>query len=379
MKKIVIACDSYKECMDATLVAENIKVGFEKIYPNCDFKLYAIADGGEGTTKALVDSSNGTIYKHESVDALNRPITSFIGLSHEKDIAFIEIAASAGIELINANERNPLVADTRGVGMQIKAALKHNVKEIIIGIGGSATNDLGVGMLYELGMKFYDQNNSEFIPKPHTLNSVTAIDPSEMVDLANVSIKVACDVDNPLYGPNGATYVYGPQKGANKETIDVLEQNIIHFANILEKTYNVDPQTIIGGGAAGGLGCALNLCLNAQIMSGIEIISDLLNIEAEIAESDLVITGEGRMDGQSINGKGPIGIAKLAQKHHVPCIAICGSLGSDIELTYDFGITAAYSTMMQAENLDAAIKHTRQNLQLTAHSVARTIAVKFNN
>lgn len=376
MKKIVIATDSYKECMDGIMVAQNIKTGFSKVYPNANYYCTAIADGGEGTTEVLVATTKGQTIKFASVDGLNRPISSFLGLNEDKTIAYLEMAASAGIELISPNDRDPLTTTSRGVGIMIKEALKQDVTKIIIGIGGSVTNDLGAGMLYELGMKFFDENQRLILPCGGNLQQITSIDTGQLIDLSKIEIEVACDVDNPLYGPQGATYTYGRQKGANDETIKLLEQNIIHLAKLFEKTYQIDPQTISGGGAAGGLGAALVLCLKAKIRPGIMIVSDLLNIEAEIKTADLVITGEGRMDGQSINGKGPIGIAKLAHKHQVPCLAICGSLGADIEITYGYHITAAYSTMMQAESLQEAFKHTEHNLQLTASAIARTLAIK---
>ncbi len=375
MKKIVIATDSYKECMEGNEVSENIKLGFLKEFPDTTYYTTGIADGGEGTVKSLVLATNGSIMEFDSVDALNRPIKSFIGFNKDKTTAFIEMAASSGIELIKKEDRNPLLTNSYGTGIMIEEALKNGVNHIIIGIGGSVTNDVGTGMLQALGVKFFDKNNIEITPNGGNLNLIASIDTSNMINLDDVSLEVACDVTNNLYGKSGATYTYGKQKGANDEQLKILENNVINFSKLLDSTFKVKSNEIIGGGAAGGLGVALAVVLKSNLKPGIEIVSNLLNLESEFKNADLVITGEGRIDGQSLNGKGPMGIAKLANKYNVPCIAICGSLGDDIELTYSHNITAAYSTMMQAESLQEAIKHTEQNLILTSRTIARTLKI----
>lgn len=374
MKKIVIAIDSYKECMEGIDVARNIKAGMEQVI-TADYKLFGIADGGEGTTTSLTTATNGTIKSIESVDGLNRPIKSFIGFNNDKSIAFMEMAASSGIELIAKQDRNPLITNTYGTGLMIKKAINQGAKHLIIGIGGSVTNDVGIGMLSALGVIFKDKDNNILEPISKNLIHIHTIDTMKMVDTTNLTIEVACDVTNPLYGPNGATHVYGKQKGATPQMIDELEAGVIHFSKILDDHFNTNSNQIVGGGAAGGLGTALNLFLNATLKPGFEIVENLLNLEKEIKSADLVITGEGRMDSQSINGKGPIGIARLAHKYNKPCIAICGSLGHDIEITYEHGITAAYSTMLTAQNLQSAIKDTETNLQITAKAIAKTISI----
>lgn len=377
MKKIVIATDSFKECMSGIEVAKHIKKGFSEIYNECEYHLFEIADGGEGTTKALVNSTNGSIHKFDCINSLDEEIISSIGFDQTKTIAYIEVAQSAGIELINSSKRNPLVTSTKGVGCLIKESLKFNVKKIIVGLGSSITNDLGVGMLQELGIRFFDSNDSLIEATAANLSEIKSMNTDEMIDLSKVEILVACDVDNPLYGKNGATAVYSQQKGATPQMQKILETGIINLANVMYEHYHIDPQNIIGGGAAGGLGAAFAICLNASLKSGIEIVAELLNLEEVISTADLVITGEGRMEGQSINGKGPIGIALMAKKYQVPCIAICGSLGNDINKVYDYGISACYSTMMQAEELTAAIKHTPRNLELTASTIARTTNINL--
>lgn len=376
MKKIVIAVDSYKECMEGIDVAKNIQKGMEQTL-KADYKLFGIADGGEGTTSALATATNGTIESIASVDGLNRPIDSFIGFNKDKSIAFMEMAASSGIELVKPEDRNPLLTNTYGTGIMLKQAIETGANHIIIGIGGSVTNDVGIGMLSALGVVFKDKENNPLQPIAKNLIDIQTIDTTSMIDISNLTIEVACDVTNTLYGPNGATYVYGKQKGATEQMLNELETGVIHFSKILDNHFNTNSNQIVGGGAAGGLGTALKLFLNANLKPGFEIVENLLNLEQEIATSDLVITGEGRMDSQSINGKGPIGVAKLASKYNKPCIAICGSLGQDIEITYAHGITAAYSTMLTAQDLQSAIKDTETNLQLTARAIANTININL--
>lgn len=376
MKKIVIAIDSYKECMEGIDVAKNIQKGMKQEI-KANYKLFGIADGGEGTTTSLTTATNGTIESIESVDGLNRPIKSFIGFNSNKTIAFMEMAASSGIELIAKQDRNPLITNTYGTGLMIKQAINQGAKHLIIGIGGSVTNDVGIGMLSALGVIFKDKDNNILKPISKNLIHIHTIDTTEMIDTTNLTIEVACDVTNPLYGPNGATHVYGKQKGATPQMIDELEAGVIHFSKILDDHFNTNSNQIVGGGAAGGLGTALNLFLNATLKPGFEIVENLLNLEKEIKNADLVITGEGRMDSQSINGKGPIGVAKLANKYNKPCIAICGSLSQDIEITYEHGITAAYSTMLTAQDLQSAIKDTETNLQITARAIARNININI--
>lgn len=374
MKKIVIAIDSFKECMEGIEVARNIKIGMRQVI-DAEYKLFGIADGGEGTTSALAAATNGSIKTITSVDGLNRPINSFIGFNNDKTVAFIEMAASSGIELINPEERNPLITNTYGTGLMIKQAIELGANHLIIGIGGSVTNDVGIGMLSALGVIFRDVDNNLVEPISKNLINIHAIDTTAMIDISNLTIEVACDVTNPLYGPDGATHVYGKQKGATPQMINSLEQGVISFSKVLDEHFTTNSNSIIGGGAAGGLGTALKLFLNATLKPGFEIVETLLDLESQIKDADLVVTGEGRMDSQSINGKGPIGVAKLANKYNKPCIAICGSLGQDIEITYEHGITAAYSTMLTAQGLEAAIKDTQTNLQITAKAIAKTINI----
>lgn len=372
MKKIVIATDSFKGCMSGLEVAANIELGFAKEFPDCQFVKVAMADGGEGTVKSLVSSTDGHLEMVSVADPLGRSIESFIGFNQDKSVAFIEMAAASGIELLTSEELNPLQTNTYGTGQLIKHALDQNVKHIIIGIGGSATNDCGIGMASALGARFLDCNNVALEPIANNLDLITAIDLSDFDQrIFDTKIEVACDVENPLYGSNGASHVFAKQKGADQAMIASLESKVISFSNVLATKYSRDPQALSGGGAAGGLGVALNFFCNGELRGGSAIVTDFLNLDTLIDGADLVITGEGRIDSQSVNGKAPIGVATIANSKNVDCIAICGSVAYDAEVVYDYGIKAVFSIMQQPQSLDQAFEYAAKNLQITARSIAR--------
>ncbi len=375
MQKIVIATDSFKECMDGYQVAKNIQKGFKSVFKDSDYFISAIADGGEGTTQTLINALDGSSKTVSSFDPLGRKISSFIGFNADKSTAFIEMASSSGLELLTHAERNPLLTTTFGTGTLIKEAINHGVEKIIIGLGGSATNDLGTGMLQALGVRFYDQYQQEIQPCGGNLLQITHFDLENLIDLSKVSIIVACDVTNPLLGPKGASNIFAKQKGASEQDIALLEKNLSHLAQLFNDYFQTNCQNIIGGGAAGGMGVALKLFLNGSLQSGSDIILDQLAIEDQIQNADLVITGEGRLDHQSTAGKGPLKVAELAGKYQIPCIAICGSLGANISELYNNNLTAAFSIMRQPENLDSAILHTAENLTETAHSIAQILQI----
>ncbi len=380
MRKIVIATDSFKGCMSGLDVAKHIEKGFKREFNDCNIIKVAMADGGEGTVNSLVSSTQGRLEEVVAYDPLGRQINSFIGFDKENQVAFIEMAAASGLELLTSEELNPLKTNTYGTGQLIKKALDKGVNHIIIGIGGSATNDCGIGMANALGVKFLDSLKQEVEPIAKNLDKIVTIDLSGLDKrLLNTKIEVACDVENRLYGSTGASKVFAKQKGADSKMIDVLEEKVKHFSNVLEKTYSKDPQELIGGGAAGGLGVALNFFCNGQLRSGVEIVSDFLELNELIKGSDLVITGEGRIDSQSLNGKAPIGVAKIASNHNVDCVAICGSVDPSAEEVYNHGIKAVFSIMQAPQSLEKAFESTAENLELTARAVARLYDKKNSN
>lgn len=374
MKKIVIATDSFKDCMSGLDVAANIEYGFKNVFPECEYKLLAMADGGEGTVNSLVSSTNGELVTLRVKDPLGREIDSFLGYSNEREVAFIEMAAASGIEKLNPLERNPMQTSTYGTGQLLKHAIESGVKKIIIGIGGSATNDCGIGMASALGAKFLNADNQVLEPIAKNLGSIHSIDMSEFDNrILNVEIEIACDVKNQLLGENGATYIFGPQKGGSKQELDQLENGMRNFAKVLEMKFHEDPQQLIGGGAAGGLGVGLRFFCNGTLRRGVEIVCDYLRLEDHIKGADLVITGEGRFDSQSIRGKTPIGVSTLASKNDVECIVIAGSVEPGVEVAYEYGVKAVFSIMQKPQSLEEALSSARENIRQTSEAIARLL------
>lgn len=322
---IVIAPDSFKESLTAAEAAESIRKGIVKVLPLANTVLVPMADGGEGTVQSVVHSTRGKIIKTEVHDPLMRKISSFFGISGDGKTAIIEMAAASGIELLTGNEKNPFKTSTFGTGELIKAALNSGCTKLIIGVGGSATNDGGAGMLQALGVCFFDAKGREIHPNGGNLSGISSIDSANLDQRLNrINIVVASDVNNPLYGASGASQIFGPQKGASPAMVEKLERNLIHFAKLTEEITGKISHNIPGAGAAGGLGFGLISWLNAEIKPGFEIIAKLTGLEKIIRTADLVITGEGKIDTQTAHGKTPFGVAKLAKKYKVPVVAFAG-------------------------------------------------------
>lgn len=373
---IIIAPDSFKETLEAKEVASCIEKSLQKVFPHANIEKIPLADGGEGTLKTLVESLNGKLITVNVEDPLGRIIPSYYGTINQGKTAIIEMATASGLELLKENEKNPLKTSTYGFGQLINHALKNGVKEFILGIGGSATNDAGIGMLKALGAKFYNNKNQEISVSTKDINQIYSIDISNLKEkFKNIIINVACDVKNPLCGENGASFVFGKQKGADEEMIKLLDKNLFHFANICETTFNKKTQNIEGTGAAGGLGFALVTFLNANLQSGIELIMKSINLEQKIQNADLVITGEGKMDKQSIEGKTPIGVAKLAKKYNKKVIAIVGCLEERYEIVLEHGIDAVFSCTPISDDFQTIKKNAKKNLELTSLNIAKSIAM----
>lgn len=342
--QIVVAPDSFKECLSAVKVARAISDGILRVLPEAKIISIPVADGGEGTVEALVKATNGKMILTPSVDALNRPISSFYGVLGDQTTAVVEMAAASGIELLAPDERNPLITSTFGTGLLIKAALDAGYTKIVVAIGGSATNDGGAGMAQALGVGLYDSVNKPLPQGGGSLFRLHSIDLSTAHPLLlKAEITVACDVTNPLLGPSGATYVFGPQKGANAEMLDELENSMQHFAAILQQKFNKAFATLPGAGAAGGLGAGLMAFCEARMVPGFEMVSRLTHLEEQIRHSSLVFTAEGKIDRQTVCGKTISGVARLAQKHGKPAIALAGIITDDLTELYSQGITAAFS------------------------------------
>ncbi len=376
--KIVIAPDSFKESLTAMEVAQAIEQGFRQVLPDAEYVKLPMADGGEGTVQSLVDATQGSIVELDVTAPLGNRVKGFFGLMGDKKTAVIEMAAASGLHLVSFEQRNPLLTSSVGTGELIKAVLDQGVKHIIIGIGGSATNDGGLGMAQALGVKMLDAEGNALGAGGGELNKLARIDVSELDPrLSQITLEVACDVDNPLCGPKGASHVFGPQKGATKEMVKTLDENLAHYAQIIERDLGCSVKDLPGAGAAGGLGAAFVALLGAQLRPGIDIVMDAVNFDDVLADTDLVITGEGRIDSQTIHGKTPIGVARMAKKHDLSVIGIAGSLAQDCGVVHEHGIDAVFSVVNGAVPLKTALEQAADNLQLTARNVAAMYKMRY--
>ncbi len=374
--KIVIAPDSYKESLSALDVATAIEAGFQEIYPDAEYVKLPVADGGEGTVEAMVAATQGRLVPVTVTGPLNKPVHAFYGLSGDERCAFIEMAAASGLESVPPTCRNPLVTTTWGTGELIRHALDAGVQQIIIGIGGSATNDGGAGMVQALGGKLLTADNQQIAVGGGALEQLARIDLSELDSrLADCRLDVACDVTNPLTGPEGATAIFGPQKGATAEMIVRLDRALAHYAHIIQRDLAVDVLHLEGGGAAGGMGAALYAFCGARLRPGIEIVTDALRLAELVADADLVITGEGRIDSQTIHGKVPVGVAKVAQRYNVPVIAIAGSLTADVGIVHQHGLDAVFSVIYSVCTLEEALENAADNVRMTARNIAAVLSM----
>lgn len=354
--KIVIAPDSFKESMTALEVCEAAERGLRRSIPEVQTVKIPMADGGEGTVQALVDATNGTFTSLTVTGPLGLPVEAEYGWLGDQLTAVIEMASASGLHLVPPERRNPLMTTTAGTGELIKDAVQKGAKHLIIGIGGSATNDGGMGMAQALGVKFLDSEGAELSFGGGALSKLAKIDASKMMkELSGVTIDVACDVDNPLTGPTGASAIFGPQKGATDETVAVLDRNLSHYASLILKETGRDVEKIEGSGAAGGLGAGLLAFLNANLKRGVDIVIETVKLEQHMGEADLVITGEGRIDGQTIHGKTPVGVSKTAKKLNIPVIAIAGSIGDGYEKVYEEGISSVFSIVPGIVSLEEAL------------------------
>ncbi|CAI2473015.1 Glycerate kinase [Serratia liquefaciens] len=371
LKKVVIAPDSFKESLSALEVAEAIERGFRQIFPQVQYVKLPMADGGEGTVDSMVAATGGEIVRVTVTGPLGQPVQAFYGLLGEGETAVIEMAAASGLHLAPKAQRDPRMTTSYGTGELIQAALDRGVKTIILGIGGSATNDGGAGMMQALGARLLDDNRQALPPGGAALAQLAYIDLSGVDPrLQQVSITAACDVDNPLCGANGASAVFGPQKGATPEMVTQLDAALRHYGTLLEQATGREIINAPGAGAAGGMGAALLGMLNARLRPGIEIVIETLQLEEALRDADLVITGEGRLDSQSIHGKTPIGVARVAKRFGLPVIGIAGSLSKDYQVVHQHGIDAAFSVLDRVVSLEEALAEAADNLEVTARNVA---------
>lgn len=382
--KIIIAPDSFKESLSAKNVALAIQKGLMRVWPLAEYVLIPMADGGEGTVEAIIESLHGELITEIIHNPLNEKTSAYYGLSQNCDIAVIEMSQASGLHLITDTRRNPLIATSFGTGELIRSALDRGARHLIIGLGGSATNDGGAGMLSALGVRFLDKNHQQLAQGGAALIDLEYIDISALDPrLKECTIEVACDVNNPLYGPKGASHVFGPQKGASTEMVLTLDSALMQYAKIIDRDVFKNPEQSInevsGAGAAGGMGAALVGVLNATMMRGIDLVIKATHMESQMSGASYVFTGEGKIDGQTIFGKTPIGVAKIAKRHQIPTIALVGTIGNGYEAVFDEGIDAVFSILSGPCSLPEALANAASNLSACAENIARLITVKPMN
>lgn len=370
--KIIIAPDSFKESLSAECAAMAIEDGFRAVFPELEAVRLPVADGGEGTVDALIAATGGHRIDIEVTDPQGHRVRGFYGVNGKGDCAVIEMAAASGLMLVPAGQRDPLTATSFGTGELIRHALDGGIRHIILGIGGSATVDGGIGMVQALGGRFTDAQGIDLPWGGAALAQLAAIDLSQLDPrLAQCRIEVACDVENPLTGPCGAAAVFGPQKGASLQDVQVLDAALAHLAAVIFRHLGVNVLEWPGGGAAGGMGVAARLFLRGNMRSGIDIIMDAIGLEEAMQGATLVITGEGRLDQQTINGKAPVGVARLAQRYHVPVIGLAGILGEGVEVVHQHGLEAVFSILPRLAPLETVLEQGEENLRYAAQNLAR--------
>ncbi len=369
--KIIITPDSFKGSLTAKQVTDFVEKGFKKIFPEADYIKIPVSDGGEGILQILVNATNGKKYSEIVTDPLGNKIKAEYGILGDGKTAIIEMARASGLMLLSKEKYNPMKATTYGTGELIKAALNRGFRKFIIGIGGSATNDGGAGVVQALGVKLLDENGKNISFGGAGLGKLESIDISEIDKRINESvIIVAGDVRNPLTGKDGATYVYAEQKGASKEEVIILEKNLKHFAKIIKRDLKIDIENIPGSGAAGGLGAGLMAFIKAKLESGFEIVNRFTNLEEKIKDSNLVITGEGEMDFQTEFGKVPVEVAKIAKANKIPVIAIVGNL-KKISDKYDKYFEKIFSITSNEISKKEAIKNAEKYLIEVSEKAAK--------
>ena len=374
MTKYVVAPDSFKESMTAKEVCDAMERGIKQANPAVEVVKVPMADGGEGTVDSLVDATNGQRVTVEVTGPLGNKISAYYGILGNGTTAVIEMAKASGLEIVEKKKRNPMITTTFGTGELIRGALDHDVKEIIIGLGGSSTNDGGSGMAQALGAKLLDQNNHQISFGGGNLDKLDRIDISNLDSrLQDVKIILASDITNPLIGKDGASRVFVPQKGATPEMVEKLENNLQHYAKIIKRNLNKDVASVSGAGAAGGLGAGLMAFTTCEMRRGVDLAIEVTKLEEKIRDADYVFTGEGGTDFQTKFGKTPYGVAKLGKKYHKPVISLAGYLGEGIDSLYGEGFTAIFGIIPGACDLSTALKNGPSNVARTTENIVRLL------
>lgn len=373
MKKIVLIPDSFKGTLSSKQICEIVSAEITQQFPNCEIVSIPVADGGEGSVDCFLSALGG-----EKITAMVsgphlEKMESYFGYLPESSTAVIEMASCAGLPLVE-NQKDPLGTTTYGVGELLLEAANHGATKIILGLGGSCTTDGGCGAAAACGIKFYDEAGNSFIPTGETLSQIEHIDTSSLDPaIKTVDIVAMCDIENPMYGPEGAAYIFAPQKGATENEVKLLDEGLIHLANVIKQDLRADVATIPGTGAAGAMGAGMVAFFGAQLQMGIETVLDTVHFSEIIKDADLVITGEGKLDSQSLRGKVVIGVAKRAQDAGIPVISLVGGVESDISDAYKKGVTAIFPINRLPEDFSISKENSAENLAATAQDVLRLV------
>ncbi|MDD3219644.1 MAG: glycerate kinase [Lachnospiraceae bacterium] len=374
--KVTVAIDSLKGSLSSLEAGSAIAEGINKVYPDAQVCVRALADGGEGTVEALISGMGGEIQKIQVTGPAGRKIDCEYGIVEANMTGVIEMSAAAGITLVEGDERNPLYTTTYGVGEIIKDAIKKGCRRFVLGIGGSATNDCGIGMLQALGFGMLDKDGNQVAYGANGIKDIVKITTNQVIpELAECTFRIACDVTNPLCGPNGASAIYGPQKGATPEMVTLMDGWIEKYAALAKADFPKANKDYPGAGAAGGMGFAFLAFTNAELESGIKIVLEETKMEDYIKDADYVVTGEGRLDGQTVMGKAPIGVAHLAKKFDIPVLAFSGCVTKDAVACNEAGIDAFFPILRAAVSLEEAMatENARNNMVDTVEQAFRLI------
>ena len=373
MKKTILMPDSFKGTMSSSEICAIMKSEIIKHFPNCEIKSIPVADGGEGTVDCFLEAMGGERVTLAVKGPFMEDIEGFYAIVEDGATAIIEMAAAASLPMVLGRE-NPRITTTFGVGQLIRDAVSRGCKKIIVGLGGSCTNDMGVGAAAGAGARFFDAEGNDFVPTGATLDKIAKIDVSAVrAMLGDVEITAMCDIDNPLYGPTGAAYVFSPQKGADPDTVKVLDDNLRACSEVVKKELGIDVSALPGAGAAGGMGAGMVAFFGATLKSGIDTVLDTVGFENIAADADFIFTGEGKIDSQSLRGKVVIGIAQRAKAIGVPVIAVVGDIGDNMDSAYDMGVGAIYSINRVAVDFSKAKTRSKSDLALTVDTVMRTL------
>lgn len=369
MKKCVIVPDSFKGTLSSQKVCEIIGSKIREFYPECEIIQIPVADGGEGTVDCFLYALNAKKVPVRVTGPYNEALDCYY--AGNDNTAIIEMAQAAGLPLVE-NRKNPAITSSYGVGMMIRHAIENGYTDIVIGLGGSCTNDAGVGAACALGAKFYDKEANAFIPTGNTLHKITAIDTSEIKQLLkNCTVTAMCDIDNPMYGVNGAAYIFAPQKGADAAMVAELDYNLRMLSETIIKTLGIDVSELKGAGAAGAMGAGIVAFLGGSLKSGIHTVLDLVRFDKLIENADIIFTGEGKIDGQSLRGKVVIGVAERASEKNIPVVAVVGAIGEDAKKSYKNGVSAIFSINQAAVDFSVSRYQSEENLAATIDSLLR--------